>query len=400
MSYPAWPNWTAQQWRDAPTDGSAGLKAAEFNPNQERDENGRWTDGNATTGPGVVDEYGNRYQAEVLDGFLVHNEIDDKGFELDHGRVVAKLYDPEAHVAKFDSEQGYKWHEEGPAHEWAAALPKESADPITDYAGFGYREINAELRGVLPTKEVYVRDATPEEREQIRNTNREGPYEDIPLGNGQFLTLKMYGADKGTNSFQVRQTVPDQEMIDKTMAHAAKIDTAIREHGYVLPEAIEVGRAAYIPDLTIDEVKSKIGGTVTEPGFSSTMVGDAQGRLVGYAGYAKFESLHARYGSGQMAKRQDETGTAMVMHITVPAGSKVAAVEALRQHEDSRSAGYQPTEQRRTESEVLLGSGARFLIERIGKKETYTSGDKSMKPVTVHHVYLRYMGGGSSQGKS
>lgn len=50
MSYPPWPKWTAEQWRDAPLNGSAGvqIRTAEFSEYQHpRDEQGRFTD---TTG--------------------------------------------------------------------------------------------------------------------------------------------------------------------------------------------------------------------------------------------------------------------------------------------------------------------------------------------------------------
>jgi len=53
---------------------------------------------------------------------------------------------------------------------------------------------------------------------------------------------------------------------------------------------------------------------------------------------------------------------------------------------------------RRSESEILLGSGARFRVTNVKKGYTYQTGDDSLKPVEVYEVHMEYIGGGSSDG--
>jgi hypothetical protein len=53
---------------------------------------------------------------------------------------------------------------------------------------------------------------------------------------------------------------------------------------------------------------------------------------------------------------------------------------------------------RRTESELLLGSGARFRVTKVHHGQKYLVGDPTLKDVPIVEVYLEYIGGGSSQG--
>jgi hypothetical protein len=52
----------------------------------------------------------------------------------------------------------------------------------------------------------------------------------------------------------------------------------------------------------------------------------------------------------------------------------------------------------RSESEVLLGSGAKFRVVKVQHGDVYKTGDPTLKPVQIEEMWLEYVGGGSSQG--
>jgi hypothetical protein len=174
-----------------------------------------------------------------------------------------------------------------------------------------------------------------------------------------------------------------------------------------------------------------VGGVFEEKGFTSTMVGDAGGRVNSYAALGKFESLYNRF--GDIAGHQDEVGSAIKVTITAPAGTRVASIESVRRldyeypriqdpevfnHPEWVTGDLKPTDftkrdytatptvkatrltekNQRSESEVLLGSGARFRVTKVERGEPYTSGDGSLKPVRIINVHMTYIGGGSSEG--
>jgi hypothetical protein len=136
-----------------------------------------------------------------------------------------------------------------------------------------------------------------------------------------------------------------------------------------------------------------------------------------------------------LVKHQDEVGSAVRFHITLPEGTKVAPVEGVRRlrHEFPRIPNPEPMgpkeladpfwqehpdlwqvtdytqapkvnaedltdKGRRTESELLLGSGARFRVTKVHHGQKYLVGDPTLKDVPIVEVYLEYIGGGSSQG--
>ena len=199
----------------------------------------------------------------------------------------------------------------------------------------------------------------------------------------------------------------------------------------MLPETISVNRAAYIPGLSYDELKSQEGGIMEEKGFTSTMVGNPSNRLDGYVMMGKSESIYKR--TGGKTVENGEVGSAMRIEIVIPEGTKVAVVEPVRRIEyeyprkvvpvpDSlkddpwfkehpetyteRDYSAKPTiktesikdKGSRREAEILIGSGAQYRVVSVTKGATIHSPDGSMKPIEVADVKLEYIGGGSSEG--
>lgn len=398
----------------------------------------------------------------------------------------------------FTSEEGYQWHEKGPVAEWARQLPYKDAKALDSYAGFGYHDTNDLRRGTykVPIKSHFVRAATPEEMRRIgwdpeKNEwvpsikVKEGEYkpgypvdprdavtpESIarfghPMGkrepqdfdpddpyhqveDGRIVVNQYYRPVEGgpTMMFSIQRAGPDLERLQQVQQDADAIDDLIRNRGYELPEAIVVERGAYLPGVTFEQLQDMAyEGPNGEPppiweekGFTSTMVGDAGGRAKSYPALGKWESISHRFGSasGVLMKHQDEVGSAVRFHITLPAGTKVASVEAARRlrHEFPRIPNPEPMgpkeladpfwqehpdlwqvtdytqapavdmkdleagkEGRRTESELLLGSGARFRVVKVKRGETYRVSDPTLKDVPIIEVYLEYIGGGSSEG--
>jgi hypothetical protein len=365
----------------------------------------------------------------------------------------------------FTSDEGYEWHEKGPVAEWAKQLPYKDAQAINNYAGFGYHDINDIRRGTYkpPTIAHFVRAATEEEYEASRfqiteeyikqhghpfgnrpeSRKPEDPFERVLDAEGNYvghLSKNQFFKHPVTGEkvfISVQRAGPDLETQKKTEVQADALDDLIKNRGYVLPEAIVVERGAYLPGVTFEQLQGmQYEGPNGEPpavweekGFTSTMVGEAGGRAKSYPALGKWESISHRHGSasGVLVKYQDEVGSAVRFHITLPKGTKVAAVEPVRRlsHKFPRipdpsprpediEAKYWTTpdytatptvddedlkdKHRRTESELLLGSGARFRVTKAHHGTTYETGDPTLKPVKIVEVYLEYIGGGSSQG--
>jgi len=398
-----------------------------YDPNQPRDEEGQWTKGVGQTG------------------------------------------------RQFTSEEGYEWHEKGPVAEWAKQLPYADTQEIENYAGFGYHSINDLRRGTytVPTKDYFVRAATPEEMRRMGwDVERNEWIPSVKVKEGEFKpgypvdprdvitpeSIARFGHPIGKNKpsdyhpddprnrvddgrivinqyfrpvpggpammFSIQRVGPDLEQLRQVQAHADALDDLIANRGYELPEAITVERGAYLPGVTIEQLRdmAETGVEWEEKGFTSTMVGDAGGRAKSYPALGKFESIYNRYPGQPISAHQDEVGTAVRFHITIPAGTKVAPVEAVRRLEyefpripnpEARPADVEEKhwtmrdfsatpvvdaknlqqKESRTESEVLLASGARFKVMTVKKGELYRSGDGSLKPVQVVEVYLEYIGG-------
>jgi hypothetical protein len=277
-----------------------------------------------------------------------------------------------------------------------------------------------------------IRPMTSDEIKRVRDADDNDLPKPVPPEGGRYTFNMGIGKDD-PSGWQVAQRVPDEQQIAVARAEIAKIDGLIARQGYTLPEAIQVGRGAYLPGVSEDDLKAMVGGVFEEKGFTSTMVGDAEGRLKGYAALGKFESLYNRF--GKIAEHQDEVGSAITVTITVPAGAKVASVEAVRrldykfpriqdpdvfQHPEWVTGDLKPSDftkhdftatptistkrlaekNQRSESEVLLGSGARFKVTKVARGELQTSGDPTLKPVQIIHVHMTYIGGGSSEGTS
>jgi hypothetical protein len=339
----------------------------------------------------------------------------------DIGRFAESGSESDGPVRTFTSEQGYQWHEQGPVAAWAQGLSKAEAAPIDDYASFGYSDINQQLRGTFKPSIIneFVREATPEEQTTYRSTFGRGAPSDFEpddptnqVADGRIVHNVFYRNETGEKvEWSIQRAVPDFKRVADLKATAEKINETISTRGYVLLETMRVDRAAYIPGLSEEDLRARVGSTLEEPGFTSTMVGDAGGRLTGYVIHGKYESLYKRFNA--IKGHEDEAGTAMRVHINLPSGTKVIPVEAVRRlewtHERDvenqidfskpvlRGNTYSDPKQRR-ESEVLLGSGAKFRITKVGPGETVQSYDGSLKPVKIVDVDLTYIGGGSSQG--
>lgn len=375
----------------------------------------------------------------------------------------------------FTSDEGYEWHEKGPVAEWAKQLPYADVREIENYAGFGYHNINDLRRGTykVPIKDYFVRAATPEEMRRVgwdpvKNEwvpsikVKEGEYKPgYPVDPRDAVTpesIASFGHPMGKNKasdyhpddprhrvedgrivinqyyrpvpggpammFSIQRAGPDLEQVQQVQDHADALDNLIATRGYQLPEAITVERGAYLPGVSLQQLQemAENGAEWEEKGFTSTMVGDARGRAKSYPALGKWESIYNRYPGQPISAHEDEVGTAVRFHITIPAGTKVAPIEAVRrlEHEFPRIPDPSPrpadVEERhwtvrdfsatptvnakklqekesRSESEVLLASGARFKVMTVKKGELYRSGDDTLKPVQVVEVYLEYIGG-------
>lgn len=288
----------------------------------------------------------------------------------------------------FDSDSGYAWHETGPGAAWAKTLSKDELRVLGNYAGFGYKDINNTLRGNPPMK-VEARDATPAERAQLEALGlsyRSGTV--ITLPDGGRLRWDMFHRDaNGTHQpWVVEHDVVNEARKADALKMADTMNTMIRDHGIVLAAPMTVNRYAYFPGVTADDLRASIGTTRVEQGFTSTMVGDAAGRLAMGPAAQMAESKYDRFGKVD----HPEVGTAVTFSIHLPAGTHVASIEAARRvdHDNLTNKAY------RVESELLLGSGAHFQVRSVepGPVSRY---------VDIHaptqHVTLQYMGGGSSQ---
>ena len=289
------------------------------------------------------------------------------------------------------------------------------------------------------TPESIARFGHPMGRSHARDFDPDDPYHRVE--DGRIVINQYYRPVPGgpPMMFSIQRAGPDLERLAQVQAAADKLDEAIGVHGYELPEAITVERGAYLPGVSMEDLQAMAeDGTVwEEKGLTSTMVGDAGGRAKSYPALGKWESIGHRFGShsGVLLEHQDEVGSAVRFHIVLPAGTKVASVESVRRlrHEFPRIPNPEPMgpkeladpfwqknpelwqvtdytgtptvdsedldkgkEGRRTESEVLLGSGAQFRVVSVKRGEPYRTGDPTLKDVPIVEVYLEYIGGGSS----
>lgn len=310
--------------------------------------------------------------------------------------------------AGFDHEAGYQWHETGPVRDWAKTVPYTDAVAISNYAGFGSTEINSVRRGQFPTKHI-DRKLTDEELGFVGGNYHTPLADRLRAGEQIQRGDETWMLNFSMGGFIARRTVVDEERVAKAQQQADTIDAHIARRGYVLPETTEVKRGVYLPDVTPEMLQQMVGSSYTEKGFTSTMTSPE--RLSGYTAWGKFESLHRRF--GDIKSHEDENGVAMRISITLPKGTKVTSVEAVRRtdwevpyNEEALARGdYQrdwdratqrPDLRDRSEAEVLLGSGARFKITKVQRGEDWVSSDGTLKPVPIWDVHMVYLGGGSS----
>jgi len=354
----------------------------------------------------------------------------------------------------FTSDEGYNWHETGPGAAWAKQLPYADVQNLSGYAGFGYHAINDLRRGTYVPRTIghFVRAATEEEYKASQVTVDEEylkhyphpfgsrpetrtpdePYERVLDAGGKYvghISSNVFYKNPAGESvrFSVQRAGPDVEAQAQVQKQADQLDDLIANRGLALKEPITVLRGAYLPGVTPEDLQDMALGSKVyeEKGFTSTFLGEAGGRARSYPALGKWESIYNRF-KGKIAEHQDEVGTAVQFHITLPAGTKVASVEAARRLEyefpripdpsprpadiapeywTMRDYTAQPTvkdtdlhdKSRRSESEILIGSGAQFKVKNVQFGYTSPSGDPTLKPVKVYEVHLEYIGGGSSE---
>jgi hypothetical protein len=342
---------------------------------------------------------------------------------------------------KFTSDEGYQWHEQGPGRAWAMALPHEDAQVLSSYAGFGYTDINNLRRGQPPTKRGRIRGLTDEEYKEVdaAGLNKIIPPEGRPYRYTHNYENVPEGTPSGPGKLQAHWAVegplPDLERLETVTKQAAQLDDLIGNRGLVLDEDIVVERGAYLPGVTYEQLKAmQYEGPNGEPpaeweekGFTSTMLGEAGGRAKSYPALGKWESLYNRYPNQKLFLHQDEVGAAVRFHVTLPKGTKVASIEASRRlgrkfpripdpaplpegadpkywtiPDFSATPTVDTTDlenkQQRSESEILLASGARFRVTKVTPGYKFDTGDPTLKPVQVVEVYMEYIGGGASEG--
>lgn len=295
---------------------------------------------------------------------------------------------------KFESEEGYLWHEQGPGAEWVKTISREDQDVLGSYASFGYSAINSRLRGEpLMTEESRYADD-----KEMRAIIDKQPLPEATQAAGW----------ERSSFMQVTRKVPDYKQRQYADRHAQMIDDVIRDRGLVLTEPIEVQRGAYFPGLDFDTLKAAVGTVREEPAFSSTMLGPAGRRAESYPTIARSESAYKRTGKAELA----EVGTAVHFSIILPAGTKVASIEAARRYDRRKDdynllngrrvtgdLGREQREAQRSESEILLGSGARFRILSVKPGPGYQSSVPRVRRGADARVTMVYIGGGSSEGK-
>lgn len=300
----------------------------------------------------------------------------------------------------FTSEEGYRWHETGPVAEWAKhTLTDDDRNAISGYAGFGFVSTNEVLRGKFPMKTEVVRPMTNEEINQHRDTvQMKG--QTIKTDEGE-MAFQHYDRPH----FRVQREVVDEQRKEEALQAGRKLDAIIRERGYVLPEAIEVARYAYLPGVTEEQLEESRYQERLEAAFTSTMLGDANGRAKMGAAATKVENFYRR--TGKVEGVENDKGTAVDFKIILPKGTKVLSVEAARRisgpggrFDDLTPEGKtaDTIAAYRSESEILLGSGARFLVRGVVPKANTSRYMNITTPTTL--MVLEYIGGGSSDGRS
>jgi hypothetical protein len=309
------------------------------------------------------------------------------------------------------NQEAYEWFESGDRLEWARGLSNADKQSYSNYYGFGYRGLNENLRGIPPTKTKMVRNATDAETRRLQNRLEGSKASEIPPpeGDGYHYTFSLGDLSGATQSsregykWRVVATVPDQELIAKLEKDAALLDEAIRERGHELQKDVTVHRGAYLHNTTGAELIAGIGGEITEPAFTSTFYGPANGRLTSYAAMSKADYIYQKYtkydqNDSLKEKWSGEKGTAVRFHINVPAGSKVAPIESVRHVEQFRyrdnEADYlakseEEKNQMRSESEMLLPTNAKFKIVEVRKGEEVGGGDDGLSH-TLYDVWLEY----------
>ena len=261
---------------------------------------------------------------------------------------------------EFTSEEGYAWHKQNA--KWAADLTEEDRAIVNNYVGFGYSEINRLLRGDPPTT-FQNRPATEAERQAYLDGNSAGEIPKLP--NGAYY-------DKWGS--EVAERVPDPKRTEIAQRQIEKLDNLIATKGVVLKEPITTLRATYLPTATLEDFE--VGKVITESGFTSVMVGDANGRYENYIAWGKAESLNQRFGT----INHPENGLALGLKIQIPKGARVLDADAVRKHSDP---------DRETESELILPSGSRFRVKAVN---TYAGVSRLSDFQTPYHeVILEYI---------
>jgi 2'-5' RNA ligase len=320
----------------------------------------------------------------------------------------------------FHGDEGYDWSERPELVAYAANLPMKDRQAIDSYAGFSYSDVNSRLRGTFTPRQVdeYVRPATAEEIATYRSSFKSRPteYDEADptnkVADGR-IVHNVFTVDPQGNKVEwsIQRAAPDHARMRDLEQMTDQINESIAERGYVLPEAMAVNRAAYIPGMSMDDLRAKEGDVLEEKGFTSTMIGDPSGRLDAYVRNGKAESIYKRTGGKKVDA--DEVGVAMRVQIILPPGTKVAAVEPIRRTETHYARGedglrdyskptgttFNADKNARREAEILLGSGAKFHVVSVTNgKPIPPSSDGSMKGFDVADVVLSYIGGGSSEG--
>lgn len=406
---------------------------AKFDPNQPRGpkgspEGGRWVKGSEGVshweGPGTPEEpvVGRKFTSD--EGYDFH----EKGPVLEWAKQVP--YNDQRAISNYAG-FGYKSVNNHLRGKLEPRLEPETIRPATPEEVAKAKEFSMTdeyFKQFGMTADEYLKKFGYTTIMSSKPGPPDDPYHRLPLGpNGEYMGHVVHTPYTSTDdpaNYTIQRLAPNMKPLQDAQAEADTINALIRERGYELPEAIQVERGAYIPGLTMEALKEMEGDVWQEDGFTSTSVGSAGGRQDFYPVGAKDESLYDRFGN-KMNDHQNEVGAAIRFHIQLPKGTKIVSVEALRrmryefpqkpidrpkpedineeywvENDYSKTPTPKTTDledkDRRSESELLLGSGARFRVVEVRRGKPYHR--RGMSDTDIIDVYLEYIGGGSSEG--
>ena len=283
------------------------------------------------------------------------------------------------------NDEAYGWFESDERYQWVDNLTKEEGQSLSNYYGFGSRDMNYQLNGQPPTKRGKVRSATEEEIKEIlesrkeSNRNYSGWPDPVPP-EGPDFNYSVAGRDSfrsitHAGEYIVQGPIVDVERQALVAESIEKLKTLIDTKGYTLEKQVVVTRGAFLAGVTEQQLMAGVGSVKTSAPFVSTFYGPSYGRLTSYATMGKIDHVYRTY-IAQDSRRKHEDymdtteGVTVRFHIKVPAGTRVAPIESVRTRDKGVAERYERDKRHvRSEAEILLNAGTKYKVVKVRKSE-------------------------------